>query len=114
MALLIPKLPLGQVLARISHRYCVLIDVASWHSWKAPLRWLSFFLTQRFCRVRCGSTASDWFDGLAGIPQGSVLGCLFFILFVNDIFSMNLGNCLLLMAADDIAGATQQGGHGRS
>jgi hypothetical protein len=108
----------AECLARNSYRYCAFIDVAKaydkvWRSgllyklWKVGirgklLRWLSIFLTQRSCRVRWGSTASDWFDSLAGIPQGSVLGCLFFILFVNDLFSMNLGNCLLLMAADDI------------
>ena len=42
---------------------------------------------------------SGWSDVISGIPQGSVLGPLFFAIFINDLPSL-LRNKVLLFADD--------------
>ena len=66
------------------------------------LSWLEYFLTRRFQWVVINGAFSDWLPVLSGVPQGSVLGPLLFLLYMNDI-----NHCLsyssVQMFADDIA-----------
>ena len=48
-------------------------------------RWVKEFLSQRRMRVGVQGSFSEWIDVLSGVPQGSVLGLLLFLIFVNGL-----------------------------
>ena len=45
---------------------------------------LKSFLNNRFQRVVFNGQCSNWSSVLAGVPQGSILGSLRFIIYIND------------------------------
>ena len=63
------------------------------------LSWLEQFLLNRKMRVQINENVSDWFAVLSGIPQGSVLGPLLFIIFVQDLPQWVTNS--IMMFADD-------------
>jgi len=65
------------------------------------LNWLQNYLSGRHQRVVIDGQASDWMKIEAGVPQGSILGPLLFIIFINDIIKDIQSNIRLF--ADDIS-----------
>jgi hypothetical protein len=63
------------------------------------LSWFTSFLSNRCQRVVVGAAASDYLPVHAGVPQGSVLAPLLFLIFINDLFSHITNN--LSVFADD-------------
>ena len=49
------------------------------------LKWFANYLTNRMQRVKQKDRYSDWGLVLGGIPQGSALGPLLFLVYVNEI-----------------------------
>ena len=63
------------------------------------LLWFRSYLTNRKQRVVLPGAESDWRYIRAGVPQGSILGPILFLLFINDIVD-EIG-CNIRLFADD-------------
>ena len=62
-------------------------------------KWIKNFLTDRQQRVTLNGKSSKWSSVTSGVPQGSVLGPVLFILFINDLPQRVKSHCVLF--ADD-------------
>ena len=65
------------------------------------LRWFEGYLSNRQQRVVLEGTFSDWLPITSGVPQGSILGPLLFLVFANDMPSYVQHGSSLALFADD-------------
>ncbi len=65
------------------------------------INWIKAFLTNRRQRVKINDALSDWEEVLSGIPQGSVLGPLLFIIYINDLVEQCENGANIYLFADD-------------
>ena len=65
-------------------------------------RWIESWLTYRRQRLCISVAESDWQKVISGVPQGSILDPMLFVMFINDIDS-TLVISLLKFADDTIA-----------
>ena len=63
--------------------------------------WITSFLSNRKQRVSVNGALSDITDVTSGVPQGSVLGPILFLLYINDI-NENIKSSIRLFADDSI------------
>ena len=63
------------------------------------LDWITNFLTDRRQRVLAQASESSWVKVLSGVPQGSVLGPVLFVCYINDM--PDTISSLIYMYADD-------------
>ena len=63
------------------------------------LKWFINYLSGRRLRVVLNGESSDWVEVEAGVPQGSILGQLLFLLYINDI--VKCIGCSIRLFADD-------------
>ena len=63
------------------------------------LQWIANYLLNRKQRVLIPGGSSDWLPIGAGVPQGSILGPLLFLIYINDIV-MHINSTVRLFADD--------------
>ena len=65
-----------------------------------PLNWFKSYLSGRYQCVKTNNVKSDNKAIVCGVPQGSVLGPLFFLIYINDIYKSAPKVCFHLFADD--------------
>ena len=58
------------------------------------INWLRHFLTCRKQRVVVRGTFSEWAPVVSGTPQGTILGPILFVSYINDIADCVSSNCM--------------------
>ena len=68
------------------------------------IRWIASFLSDRTIYIKTGNSFSDPFSPLFGVPQGSPLSPILFIIYVSDIYKpTNTSKVNQSMFADDLS-----------
>ena len=68
-----------------------------------PLLWLNSYLTNRLQKLKTHGCFSNYQLISAGVPQGLILGPLFFNVIINDVFQFNSASSEICLYANDTA-----------
>lgn len=84
-----------------------LAKLIAYGSQDSAIRLIQSYFTDRFQRVKCNGSFSDWLPVRCGVPQGSLRDPLFFNIFFNYV-NYTAGTSSLRLYADD---TTQYAAH---
>ncbi|KAK3096760.1 hypothetical protein FSP39_003001 [Pinctada imbricata] len=83
----------------VNHK--ILIDKMKYYNFtNETLNWLESYLSNRTQTVHIGNVSSNLSAITCGVPQGSVLGPVLFLLYINDL-PLHVKNSILDLFADD-------------
>ena len=81
--------------------HSILLDKLSYYGIRGiPLAWLSSYLSNRQQYVLVNDCSSSYNTIKCGVPQGSVLGPLLFLIYINDLFNSSHQLSFILFADD--------------
>ena len=63
--------------------------------------WIESFLINRKQRAIVNGTPSSWHDVISGVSQGSVLGPILFVIYINTLIEVVKYSDLFLLAGDN-------------
>ena len=89
---------LGQMLVLVPHQR-LLLKLKAHGIGDSITDWIEQWLTDRRQRVIVDGEVSNWKSVLSGLPQGSVLGPILFLIYINDLDDSITSN--VLKFADD-------------
>ena len=79
----------------------ILLDKLEQVGIRGPIKnCIKSFMSNRYMSIKCNGQLSERFNLELGVPQGSILGPLLFLVYINDLPD-HMGNDVIIMYADD-------------